>query len=1253
MKHESSRGSLAARRIALALGVVLALPVAGAGQIVITEIMQNPGAVGDDVGEWFELHNAGSTAVDINGWIIEEEDGNPTHTIDNTGGLSIAAGGYIVIARNGDTTANGGVTADYVYTGLVLGNGSDSLVLKNGTTEMDRVEYDNGATFPDPNGASMALKSPDLDNNVGSSWEASTTVWMGSAGDRGTPGEANSAAPPPIEEITAAVFEIQGNGEQSPHVGKLATSNGNVVTALTSNGFFMQTPTASSDNDVDTSDGIFVYLDATPTVEIGDVVNVVGLVQDGSAAPTYGMTRLAADSGTSGASVTRTGSGALPDAVAFGDHRPSPDPNAPSCAIEYECYEGMLISVALGTVATGNQYFGSDNEAEVFFTPTGERAFREPGLERAIPLRPDLPVFDGNPELFELDPDRAGLANRLLNPGSTFSATGVVGYEFSDYELWPTQLTILSETTLPRPVRAAAAGEVTVGSLNVLNLGQSRSATADKVAKISLHVREVLGAPDILGLQEVYTLADLQTLADRIATDDPSVLYSPYLETGAHDPGQNVGFLVRSRVMVDAVTQLGADEMFLNPNTLEPNILHDRPPLLLEAEVDGLAISVIVIHNRSLINVGTDARVREKRLQQAQSVARMAQERQADRLIVVGDYNAYQFSDGLVHVLAQITGRVDPSSALVSGPDLVDPDLTNLISLLPEGERYSYVFRGSAQALDHAVVNEAMARHVVDFAFGRGNADAPEKFERDETSPLGSSDHDGFVVYLSVEGRPEPPPPPLPPPPPPPAEALLRVAALGVVASETLVSYEVRVRNVGPGAASGVVVTSAVTADDATAAVSTTGCDEDPTGVPSCSLGRIGPGQSATFAVHVVTEAAGPGSITWRGAAASDGKPAAPGASGADRVALGLPSAPSSLAAAAMGATEVELRWQDNSTVETGFAVFQQGPGDSTMRHIGMTPAGATSVVVADLVPAVTYRYAVEARNGALASERTPAVSATTWGAEAARCGEDDVVCLGRFQVEAEWTAHDGVAGRGVAERLTRDTGDFWFFSRENIELIVKVLDGCAINGHRWVGIAGLTDVGVTATVRDLQVGTVRSWTSEVGGLFEPVLDTSAFVCEPASDALLGGGVVLSGAPRGLLESALDGSVALDQRPSPADDSCGGPEGTLCLAHGAYGVRASWRAGDRAGDATGIRRTADTGMFWFFNPENIELAVKVVNGCALNGHRWVLMGGLTDVAVDVEVTEAASGGTRMYGSPGGEPFRTLFDARAFRCEAGE
>ena len=85
-------------------------------------------------------------------------------------------------------------------------------------------------------------------------------------------------------------------------------------------------------------------------------------------------------------------------------------------------------------------------------------------------------------------------------------------------------------------------------------------------------------------------------------------------------------------------------------------------------------------------------------------------------------------------------------------------------------------------------------------------------------------------------------------------------------------------------------------------------------------------------------------------------------------------------------------------------------------------------------------------------------------------------------------------SGDGSAVSLTSDSGYFWFFDAGNVELIVKVLNACALTGGKfWVFAGGLTNVGVTLTVTDSQTITTQTYTNPAGNGFVAVQDTSAF----------------------------------------------------------------------------------------------------------------------------------------------------------------
>ena len=106
-------------------------------------------------------------------------------------------------------------------------------------------------------------------------------------------------------------------------------------------------------------------------------------------------------------------------------------------------------------------------------------------------------------------------------------------------------------------------------------------------------------------------------------------------------------------------------------------------------------------------------------------------------------------------------------------------------------------------------------------------------------------------------------------------------------------------------------------------------------------------------------------------------------------------------------------------------------------------------------------------------------------------------LCLqeGRFEVRARWRTPQGKSGTGNPGAFTDETGYFWFFSNENVEVLVKVLDGCSINDTYWVYVAGLTNVWVDLEIRDTATGEVKNWINPMGQSFRPIEDTGFFDC--------------------------------------------------------------------------------------------------------------------------------------------------------------
>ena len=151
--------------------------------------------------------------------------------------------------------------------------------------------------------------------------------------------------------------------------------------------------------------------------------------------------------------------------------------------------------------------------------------------------------------------------------------------------------------------------------------------------------------------------------------------------------------------------------------------------------------------------------MRTKRRAQAEYLANLIQSRQAadptERIVSVGDYNAFQFNDGYVDSIGTIKGTPTPANQVVlASADLVNPDLMDLVDGVPASERYSFSFDGNAQELDHVLVTTGPQNRLtaIDLQYGRMDADFPEIYRNDPNRPERLSDHDPLVAYFSLAG---------------------------------------------------------------------------------------------------------------------------------------------------------------------------------------------------------------------------------------------------------------------------------------------------------------------------------------------------------------------------------------------------------------------------------------------------------------------------------------------------------------------
>ncbi len=336
------------------------------------------------------------------------------------------------------------------------------------------------------------------------------------------------------------------------------------------------------------------------------------------------------------------------------------------------------------------------------------------------------------------------------------------------------------------------------------------------------------------------------------------------------------------------------------------------------------------------------------------------------------------------------------------------------------------------------------------------------------------------------------------------------------------------------------------------------------------------------------------------------------------------PAAPSQLVAAALSTTQIRLTWRDNAGNESGYRVERRGYAGFS--EIASLPAGATSFTVSGLSPATPYEFRVRAVNAQGFSAFSNVGAAVTRGVLGPCVANATTLCLlsGAVRVEVDWkNQHGGGAlGTGRAVPMGNKSGSFWFFSPDNIELLVKGLDGGPLNGYYWFFYGALSDVEYWVRVTQTATGEVAVYHNPPG-------------------QICGEGDV------GALAKADDGAVfalpdeasaAFADLPAGAPGPCAaGPE-ALCLLGGRFEVRVNWRDHRNGGAGTGKRVTVSdrSGYFWFFNADNLELVVKALDGRGQNGHFWFFYGALSDVEYTLRVRDTVTGATRLYNNQAGE-----------------
>jgi hypothetical protein len=679
----------------------------------------------------------------------------------------------------------------------------------------------------------------------------SISLTVGDLQERETnPSIALTVIGPPI-----TIMQIQGTKSASDYAGQTVSTQNNIVTALKSNGFFMQDPVG--DGLITTSDAVFVFTNSAPAVMVGDSVNVTGIVSEFDGATEIGGS-LTNHTLTIG---ENSQNNALPAPVdlASAAYLPTGNPLSGPCGLQavptavdgyqannFSCVDGMLVTISNATVTGATFASGADGVTKgtpqgLYAVVTGApRPFREIGAQYPG-LGGSIPVWDGDPEIVEIyypglsvfPPTGHGLSEYVYNAGTTFTVTGVIqAFAFSDsvspfYEIYPTDMSVIDAVTpdeLLKPVADAQSNTLTIGTQNFLHFfnntadgsenhghytdnctgdGKSDSCPSalqymQRTSKWAQVICDELKSPVVLDLEEVENRSTLADLAAEVTTTCQTV-YVPYLIQGNDPSGINNGLLVRSDVNVTSVTQLYLNTQTANcsgpPSNPAPCLLNDRPPVLMRASWNGYQFAVLAIYDRSLSGVGPgDTYVSKKRAEEAAEVAKIVQAWQSGSplngagdarqdpsgdistgsfdimgeasvpLIVAGDFNAYQFTDGYVDVTGMIAGTaVQNQNSVWFNGNQYDTDVATYVPPTPPlvdtgfaanpDDRYSFQFDGYVQEIDHILISRSGLKDFISVSNAHGNADVSEASPviLDDTTPARSGDHDGQVVQIAID----------------------------------------------------------------------------------------------------------------------------------------------------------------------------------------------------------------------------------------------------------------------------------------------------------------------------------------------------------------------------------------------------------------------------------------------------------------------------------------------------------------------
>lgn len=753
--------------------------------VIITEVYGGGGNTGAPyTHDYVEIYNAGPEAVDVTGWSVQY--GSASGTMGNNrttlAGTIEPSHHYLVQGAAGTTgsgaplpapDATGSINASASSGKFALVTASESIACSTSCADDPRVrdligygsanDFESAAAPGTSNTTAAIRHCADSDDNAAD--------FRADAPDPQNSGSEPGTGPEECVPVEATISEIQGAAHRSPLDGSQVTGVEGVVTAVRGNGFWMQDP--QPDGDLGTSDGVFVFTRDEPTAVVDNLVTVDGVVSEfrpGGDADNLSTTEITAPSvtvlqanaepppvqlvGEGG----RVPPGKVIDDDADGSVETGGTFDATRDGIDFwESMEGMRVGIQDAEVVGPTNNFG-----ELPLVPSGSKVRTNRG---GILLRSS----DANPERILLDDALVSVPAAHVGDSLTGTTSGVLDYSFGMFKLLITEQPTVSSGGLAREVaEPAGPNRLSMASFNVENLDPTDAQS--HFDALASQIVDNLQSPDLLALEEIQdndgpvnsggTAAD-QTLD--MLTEAVAAAGGPAYEWRQIDPENNrdggqpggnirVAFMYRTDRGLEFVDRPGGDAttptevvddgreaaLSVSPGRIEPADPawdDSRKPLVGEFRWNGTRFFAIANHFASKggdqplfgVNQPPERSSEEQRHQQAQVVRdfvdRLLTVDRNARVAVLGDINDFEFST----TTDILTGS--------GGTALVDLPRT-----LPDGERYTYVFEGNSQVLDHILLSRRMIADGYSYDVVHVNSEFADQL----------SDHEPQVATVAV-----------------------------------------------------------------------------------------------------------------------------------------------------------------------------------------------------------------------------------------------------------------------------------------------------------------------------------------------------------------------------------------------------------------------------------------------------------------------------------------------------------------------